>query len=586
MRALLIPALCALWVGAAAAVPTYVCQRADGPIAVDGNLNETVWQKAVPLSSFRDLSGGPSDYAVDLRMAYDDTYLYFGAVLPAKSLRGRQTERDSIIYHDDDFEIFIDPTCTGRHYLELEINALNTVWDLMLTAPYRDGKACIPFHDWDIKGLKHAVTLQGTLNDDSDTDTSWTVEIAWPWASVTHHGELPRRGAAPAPGTEMRFNFSRVDHPTGAAFGEPGYSEVNTVWAPTRQPTIHAPEHWGRIRFSAEPVGTPERFPPFVGLWVHGNDPSLTREDVRRWGAAGITALIVDGSDENRSRVLRLAKAEGLEAIAWMWTLNRPDDPEALAHPDWYAVSAEGRSCFRPEDRPFVPYYQFLCPSSEEVRAYLRSRIPTGPETDAVQMDYIRLPDAVLPAALWKNYGLDMSTLLPPYDFCYCARCTEAFGRKSPDPKDPAWREARLRRVAETACSVARAARAAGKPCGAAVFPTPRLASEMVRQDWSRFDLDFAFPMTYAAFYNEDEDWILECVAEAREAVGGRFPLYPGLHLPDFRPESLEAFLPRLLEANPQGFCLFSHEELTPDLLRALAEALRNAAAPGFSPQL
>ena len=568
-----------LALGTASAVPTYLCQRADGPIVVDGALNEPVWGKAAELSPFRDLSGRPSDYTVRLKMTYDDTYLYFGAVLPTSHLRARQTERDSIIYHDDDFEIFIDPTCTGKNYLELEINALNTVWDLMLTAPYRDGKACIAFHDWDIKKLRHAVTLQGTLNDDRDTDTSWTVEIAWPWESLTHHGELPRRGAPPAPGTEMRFNFSRVDHPTGAAYGEPGYSEVNTVWAPTRQVTIHAPEQWGRVRFSDKTVGTPEAFPPFVGLWVHGNDARLTPADVRRWKAAGITALVVDGTDANRARVLRWAKEAGLEAIAWMWTLNRPDDAEALTHADWYAVSAEGKSCFLPEDRPFVPYYQFLCPSSTEVRDYLCGRVPTGPETDAVQMDYIRLPDVVLPVALWETYGLDMSETLPPYDFCYCERCVSAFGG-NPDPDDPAWREARLRAVAETANGIAGAARAAGKPCGAAVFPTPRLSAEMVRQDWSRFDLDFAFPMTYASFYNEDEDWILDCVTEAREAVNGRFPIYPGLHLPDFEADGLEAFLPRLLSANPQGFCLFSHEELTPERLEALTRALQVPAAP------
>ena len=164
MRRSLLALFSLLTVPLAWAVPTAVCQRAAGPIVVDGRLEEGTWRKAAPLSPLRDLSGAPSAYAADIRLAYDDDFLYIGAVLPTKTLRARQTKRDSVIYHDDDFEVFIDPTGTGRNYLELEINALGTVWDLFLTAPYRAGAACVALHDWDIKGLRSAVTCQGTLN--------------------------------------------------------------------------------------------------------------------------------------------------------------------------------------------------------------------------------------------------------------------------------------------------------------------------------------------------------------------------------------------------------------------------------------
>ncbi len=563
---------------AAEAVPTAVCQRAVGPIAGVGRLDEATWRKATPLSPLRDLGGGPSAYAADIRMAYDEDYLYIGAVLPTKTLRATQTARDSVIYHDDDFEVFLDPTGTGRNYLELEINALGTVWDLFLTAPYREGAACVALHDWDIKGLRSAVTLQGTLNAGEGDDTSWTVELAWPWASVTGHSELPRRGRPPAPGTELRMNFSRVDHPSGAPFGTPGYAETNTVWAPTRQTTIHAPEHWGRVRLSVNPVGTPEAFPPTVGLWVHGGDKALTAQAVRAWAEAGVTTLVIDGTPERIAEVAGWGKACGLRTVAWFWSLNRPGDAEALRHPEWYAMSAEGKRCHAEAERPFVPYYQFLCPSHPEALAHLKARLAEVarlPEVDAVQLDYIRLPDVVLPKALWKTYGLDMRRTLPPYDFCYCPRCKAAFGRE-PSPDDPAWAEFRLARVAAVADALADVARAAGKPCGAAVFPTPRLAAGMVRQDWGRFRLDFAFPMDYASFYGEGEPWLFDRVAEARAAGGGRFPVYPGLHLPDFSPEALRTFLPRLLEASPEGFCLFSHETFTP----ARQDAVRGALAP------
>ena len=355
------------------------------------------------------------------------------------------------------------------------------------------------------------------------------------------------------------MNFSRVDHPA------PG-DERNTVWAPTRQATIHAPEHWGRVRLSANPVGTPEAFPHTVGLWVHADNPDLSPADLRAWKAAGITTLILGGTDANIAKLAQWAHAEGLRAVAWLWALNRPDDPIALAHPDWHAVSLEGKSTFRPEDRPFVAYYQFLCPTHPEVRAYLADKaraLAALPGVDAVQLDYIRLPDVVLPKALWPTYGLDMSTLLPPYDFCYCPRCKAAFG-KEPDPNDPAWADFRLKQVADVANTVADAVRAAGKPCGAAVFPTPRLAAKMVYQDWARFRLDFVLPMDYASFYAEDDPWVLDRLREAQRAIDGAFPILPGLHIPDFydRPDDLRALIQAILKDNPAGFCLFSDSEL------------------------
>ena len=553
------------------AEPTYVCQRTRSAIIVDGRLEEIAWQRAKPLSPMRDLSGAPAQYQAAIYMTYDAQYLYIAARLPEKNLTATLTERDSIIYRDDDFEVFIDPTCTGTNYLELEINQLNTVWDLFITAPYREGARCIALHDWDIKGLKTAVTLQGTLNDGVANDQSWTVEIAWPWASITGHSELPRRGAAPAPGTEMRFNFSRVDHKGGV--------ETNTVWAPTRQATIHAPEHWGRVRFSGNEVGTPESFPAKVGLWVHGNDKALTEDTVKLWADAGITTLVIDGSSEAIARISAWGKAAGLESVAWFWTLNRPEDAEALKHPHWYAVSAEGKSCFKEADRPFVAYYQFLCPSHPEVRAYLRRKvveIASIPTVDAVQLDYIRQPDVVLPKALWANYGVDMQTILPAYDFCYCSQCVQQFG-STPSATSPAWRDFRLQAVAETANWLAEAVRNSGKRCGAAVFPTPPMAASMVYQDWSRFQLDFAFPMVYASFYGEENAWILERVREGQQQIAGRFPIFPGLHLPDFG-DDFTSMVSALLAINPEGLCLFSHETFTPERRAQLRSALSHAA--------
>lgn len=545
------------------AEPAYLCQRTVTPIVIDGICDEETWALAKPVSPLRDLDAlRPAFAQATIKMAYDDEYLYISAVLPERDIQATMTERDSIIYKDNNFEVFIDPTCTGSNYLELEINALNTVWDLFLTDSYRDNGIAI--HDWDIKRLKTAISLQGTLNDASDEDRSWTVEIAWPWESITAHATLPREGRVPKAGELMRFNFSRVDHhPIVNAAGKSVIAEENSVWAPTGQVTIHTPELWGRVVFSGNPVGTDETFPADICMWIHGNSETVTPEFLAKWQAHGVNTVLIDGTVEAVDRAARVAKAQGLRTIAWVWALNRPEDAEALKHPQWYAVSADGKSCHVKEDRPFVGYYQFLCPTRPEVRKHLRNVVKRYAElesVDAIQLDYMRLPDVILPSGLWDKYKLDMSTELPPYDFCYCDHCKNAYRKaygKDPVAGDPTWATFRLKAVAEVANTLIDESHRLAKPCGSAVFPTPSMSARMVRQDWSQFKLDFALPMVYASFYEADDDWTLQCVIDCQKETDNRMPLYPGIFLPDFDGIPPQDLIKRLLKQNPRGFAIF-----------------------------
>lgn len=258
--ALLLPILC----GLVPAPESYDAQAVEVGPTIDGRLDDRVWASAPWSADFVDIrgpEGGPTPpFRTRVKLLWSETHLFIGAELEEPHLWGTLTERDAIIYQDNDFEVFLDPDGDGLDYYELEINALGTEFDLFLDRPYREGgRAAI---DWDIEGLRSAVFLHGTLNDPSDLDRRWQVEIAIPWAGLrppTEGGSGDRDGAAPAPGDVWRVNFSRVQWPLEVVAGsyvraahptpDQPHPEDNWVWSPQGEIDMHIPQRWGRVRF-------------------------------------------------------------------------------------------------------------------------------------------------------------------------------------------------------------------------------------------------------------------------------------------------------------------------------------------------
>ncbi len=218
----------------------YSCVHTRTPIRVDGKLDDPAWQKAQWTSDFVDIEGTAKPmprFRTRVKMVWDDRYLYIAAEMEEPDVKATLTQHDSVIFHDNDFEVFIKPLPETLSYYEFEMNALNTGWDLFLPKPYKlDGK---PDNSWDIAGLKTAVAVQGTLNHSQDKDKGWTLEIAYPLSAFEPRQHVPH----PVPGTEWRINFSRVEWKAGQKH------EDNWVWSPQGLIDMHVPEHWGYLRF-------------------------------------------------------------------------------------------------------------------------------------------------------------------------------------------------------------------------------------------------------------------------------------------------------------------------------------------------
>src|SRR5690606_19590397 len=183
-----------------------VVYKTQEPITIDGIGNEASWEKAEASMDFVDIEGVKEPrYKTNVRMLWDETYLYFYAEMEEPHVWGTLKERDTVIFHNNDFEIFIDPGGDSHNYYEFEMNALNTVGDLLLVQPYREGGPVVD--SWEILGLQTAVQVNGTLNNPSDTDKGWSVEAAMPWEVLTEAS-----GSNDVPeGKFWRINFSRVN---------------------------------------------------------------------------------------------------------------------------------------------------------------------------------------------------------------------------------------------------------------------------------------------------------------------------------------------------------------------------------------
>ena len=236
----------------------YVCFKADKAPVIDGKLDDEAWKAAQWSEDFVDIEGSKKPkprFRTRMKMLWDDKALYIAAELEEPHLWGNITEHDAVIFHDPDFEVFLDPDGDNHLYAELELNAKNTTWDLLLSKPYKDGGKAI--NGWEIVGLKTAVALNGTLNNPRDTDTGWSVEIAWPWEGIKELSNVP---VPPKDGDRMRINFSRVEWDTTIENGKyvkvKNRPEHNWVWSPQGVIDMHRPERWGYLQFSTKTNGS------------------------------------------------------------------------------------------------------------------------------------------------------------------------------------------------------------------------------------------------------------------------------------------------------------------------------------------
>jgi len=260
----------------------YVAYKLESPLILNGDLSKPAWADVPWTSVFVDISTSTIPrLRTRAKLRWDDDFLYVAAELQEPQLWATLTEHDTVIFNDNDFEIFVDANATTWGYKEFEMNAYNATWDLMLNRPYGDGggeQSCRvdPHPCFDMEPpLASAVRLDGSLNEPSGPpDTGWSVEVALPIKQLMHQNAGADQ--TPSAGTFWRINFSRVQWhlevngsqyvkaPRCQSCPKPGEAaEDNWVWSPQGVIDMHEPERWAIVQFAQEgmPLSTYEEWP-------------------------------------------------------------------------------------------------------------------------------------------------------------------------------------------------------------------------------------------------------------------------------------------------------------------------------------
>ena len=245
---------------------SYIAHKISTALVIDGKLNEDAWKRAPWSDYFVDIEGDRKPapaFKTRMKMLWDEKHLYIAAELEEPHIWATLKNHDQVIYHDNDFEIFLDPDGDTHNYYEIEVNAFNTIFDLFLPKAYRNGgRADIK---WNSEGLRTAVHIEGTINDPSDLDKRWSVEFAIPFTSLNYNVN-----AKPEDQTTWRINFSRVQWDVEIQNGiyvkkidsvkKKPMPEHNWVWSPQGVINMHFPERWGYLQFSDKAPGKKVNF--------------------------------------------------------------------------------------------------------------------------------------------------------------------------------------------------------------------------------------------------------------------------------------------------------------------------------------
>jgi hypothetical protein len=217
-----------------APIPTYQVHRAKTAPRIDGKLDDAAWQAAKPVTfvfPWPDQTGKKQKTVA--RLTWDNDNLYVAYECEDSDVTAVYTKHDDTTYKDDAVEIFIAPPGVKNLYLGLEMNARAVLYDYLYPFPQRIMK------NYNLPGVKLAVSVKGTLNNSKDQDQGWSLEVAIPWSSFADLADNP----VPKAGDRWIANMNRWDGT------EPNRRLSQWSDSGLVKPDPHYPDRFGHLLF-------------------------------------------------------------------------------------------------------------------------------------------------------------------------------------------------------------------------------------------------------------------------------------------------------------------------------------------------
>ena len=262
-------------------INVYPCPRAESAPALDGKLDDAVWQRASLVSGFTLLN---TDKLVSpqtsFRLLWDDKYLYLGVQCDEPQMDKispmRYAHDEPAVFGRHSIEFFVDPDHTHDLYYQLAFNVAGSLYD---------GERFVA--SWN-SGAEVKTHLG---------EKFWSAEVAVPWGPLK---------AKPNPGKVVGFNVSRNHNIEGQTYA---------TWAQL-QNGFHDPERFAHLVLS----GTPQMIGRLSG-------------EFRKGGRTGpIVVYSAEDSAQNiHTKLAEVAFAEVQKLLADLATQRRKEkEPELI----------------------------------------------------------------------------------------------------------------------------------------------------------------------------------------------------------------------------------------------------------------
>jgi len=219
-------------------LPIYRCNKITRPLILSGALRDPVWNQAEP-ADLLDIHGRPGRFKTQVRLLYDEKFLYVGFTCEDDYVWSTITQRDGSIWEQECVEVFLNPANTIHQYYEINVNPLNTVFDACIL------NGCTPedfkgpfqgFSQFNLAELHTAVHISGECNKPGLAD-GWSAELAIPFKELPGASHIP-----PLSGDRWRANFYRIDQPYQA-------QPEHYAWSKTERVAFHQPWRFGTLQF-------------------------------------------------------------------------------------------------------------------------------------------------------------------------------------------------------------------------------------------------------------------------------------------------------------------------------------------------